>query len=320
MTKKNIAVIGGSGFIGTRLCGLLAEREDIDFKIIDLVKSEKYPNNWTLGDVRDYQSLVPAFESVDVVINLAAEHKDNVQPVSKYYATNVEGQKNICKAMDANGVKHLIFTSSVAVYGFVTEDTGEDGAINPFHEYGDSKYKAELVANEWLDEGKHLSIIRPTVVFGEGNRGNVYNLLRQIASGKFLMIGSGKNKKSMAYVGNVAAFINHLIDNANGTQVFNYADKPDFNMNTLVSTVNTALGKEAGTVRIPYFLGLAGGYAFDVLSWLLRRELPISSIRIKKFCAITQFKSRTDMCGFAKPQTLQDGLSATVRNEFANTD
>ena len=48
--------------------------------------------------------------------------------------------------MDKNKIKRLIFTSSVAVYGFVTEDTGEDGKINPFHEYGDSKYKAEQVS------------------------------------------------------------------------------------------------------------------------------------------------------------------------------
>ena len=54
-----------------------------------------------------------------------------------------------------------------------------------------------------------MTIIRPTVIFGEKNRGNVYNLLKQIASGKFLMIGKGQNRKSMAYVGNVVAFIKY---------------------------------------------------------------------------------------------------------------
>ena len=51
-----------------------------------------------------------------------------------------------------------------------------------------------------------LIIVRPTVIFGEGNRGNVYNLFKQIASNKFLMVGDGNNKKSLAYIGNVVAF------------------------------------------------------------------------------------------------------------------
>lgn len=73
------------------------------------------------------------------------------------------------------------------------------------------------------------------MVFGEQNRGNVYNLLRQIASGKFIMIGSGQNRKSMAYVENVAAFIEHALGFGPGVHIYNYIDKPDFDMNTLVA-------------------------------------------------------------------------------------
>ena len=57
--------------------------------------------------------------------------------------------------------------------------------------------------------GNSLIIVRPTVIFGEGNRGNVFNLFNQIASGKFVMVGKGENKKSMAYIGNVVAFWRH---------------------------------------------------------------------------------------------------------------
>ncbi|MBL3955904.1 NAD-dependent epimerase/dehydratase family protein, partial [Bacteroides thetaiotaomicron] len=68
---------------------------------------------------------------------------------------------------------------------------------------------------EWYDTHRewNIHILRPTVIFGEGNRGNVYNLLRQITSGRFLMVGDGENRKSMAYVGNVVAFIAFLIEN-----------------------------------------------------------------------------------------------------------
>lgn len=316
MSRKSIAVVGGSGFIGTRLCDLLDQRTDVTFKILDIEKSSKYPKQWVAADIRDKPSLIEPLKGVDTVINLAAEHKDNISPKSRYYSTNVDGQKNLCEAMDATGCKHLIFTSSVAVYGFVTEDTGENGKIKPFHEYGDSKYKAELAAEAWLNEDKHLAVIRPTVVFGEGNRGNVYNLLKQIATGRFLMIGSGKNKKSMAYVGNIAAFLNHLIDKPTNHQVFNYADKPDFDMNELVYTVNKSLNKKTSSIKIPIALGLTGGYCFDLLATITNKEFPISSIRVKKFCARTQFKTQTDLADFRQPFSLEDGLSKTVKYEF----
>lgn len=313
----NIVIIGGSGFIGTRLVDRLIKNKSLTVKVLDKTQSKKYPELYEYCDVTEIYSLRKTLSNeIDLVINLAAEHKDNVSPLSLYYDVNVEGQKNICTVMDEYHIKKMIFTSSVAVYGFVTEDTDESGNINPFNDYGKSKYQAELVTHAWLDDTKQFSVIRPTVVFGEGNRGNVYNLLRQVSSGKFLMIGKGENQKSMAYVENVAAFIEHLIEHGQGYQVFNYVDKPDFNMNKLVSVVYESLRETGSVLRLPYSLGLLAGYGFDLLAKLIGKELPISSIRVKKFCARTQFKSSTDYLGFKPPCSLEEGLSRTVKNEF----
>ena len=132
--------------------------------------------------------------------------------------------------------------------------------------------------------------------FGERNRGNVYNLLKQISSGKFLMVGKGRNKKSMAYVGNIVAFIRFLIENkTEGYHVYNYVDKPDFTMNELVGHVSEVLKKHIPTTHFPYWLGMLGGYGFDVLAWVLRKKLTVSSVRVKKFCATTQFDATKAM-------------------------
>ncbi len=315
----NIAIIGGSGFIGTRLCARFEENNAIDYVIIDIATSAAYPHKWRYGDLRDEDSLRKALNGkFDIVINLAAEHKDNIQPKVRYYETNENGQDILCKIMDEFSIEKLIFTSSVAVYGFVTEDTDESGKIAPFHAYGDSKYKAEMVAEKWYaqKDNRQLSVIRPTVVFGEGNRGNVYNLLRQIASRYFLIIGSGNNKKSMAYVENVVAFIEFLTHEGSGHQVINYVDKPDFDMNSLVNTVNVALGKTSKTFHLPYWIGLMIGHSSDILSKITKREFPISSIRVKKFCARTQFKTSTNYLGFKQPYNLTDGIERTVKHEF----
>lgn len=78
-----ITIIGGSGFIGTRLSGQLT-KENIEFKIVDIVKSEKYPEKWVFGDVTRPESLLEPLKGSDVIINLAAQHKDNVHPISLY--------------------------------------------------------------------------------------------------------------------------------------------------------------------------------------------------------------------------------------------
>ncbi|MFJ5358494.1 NAD-dependent epimerase/dehydratase family protein [Pectobacterium sp. CHL-2024] len=317
--NKSIAVIGGSGFIGTVLARRL-KKENLSFKILDKNKSQEFPSHWEYCDVTKIDTLIPVLKDVHTIINLAAEHKDNVNPISLYYDVNVTGAKNVCEAAKINSIKNIIFTSSVAVYGFVEKETGEDGEYHPFNHYGKSKLEAEYVYDTWVAESpdNKLVTIRPTVVFGENNRGNVYNLFRQIASGKFLMIGSGDNQKSMAYVENIAAFIHYVTGLSEGKYVFNYIDKPDFTMNELTKIITQALGKKESNIRVPYAVGLLGGYCFDVLSKMTGREFPVSSIRIKKFCARTQFKSNLiNDFDFVAPVPLSEGIARTVRNEFS---
>jgi nucleoside-diphosphate-sugar epimerase len=212
-----------------------------------------------------------------------------------------------------------VFTSSVAGYGFAEPGTDEAGAINPFNEYGRTKFKAEEKLRSWQAKSKNsLIIIRSTVIFGEGNRGNVFNLLNQIASNKFLMLGKGENKKSMAYIGNVVAFLDVCIATDQKYGVYNYVDTPDLTMNDLVSKVRLKLldKKDVG-LRLPYFLGLVLGYIADFVSILVHKNLSISSIRVKKFASSTEFKSsKGDLDDFEVPYSLIDGISRTLDAEF----
>ena len=304
-------IYGGAGFVGNRLCSELEV-----CKIQDIKSS-----NSDYCDIRDKNSLVGIMQKKDRIVLLAAEHRDDVSPISKYYDTNVLGTKNILDEMDRVGCKHLIFTSSVAVYGLNKVNPDEHHVVDPFNHYGKSKWEAEKVIKAWYDkdsDGKSVTIIRPTVIFGEKNRGNVYNLLKQIASGKFLMIGKGQNRKSMAYVGNVVAFIKHRLELAEeGYHVFNYIDKPDLTMTSLLGVIEKSLDKKIPSVRIPIWLGYLGGFGFDVLAFLTRKNLAISSVRVRKFVATTQFDStKAHSSGFKAPYTLEEGLDRTLNYEF----
>ncbi|MBP1617338.1 MAG: galE 2 [Bacteroidetes bacterium] len=315
-----IALIGGSGFVGTNLISLLSKNPNIQILNIDKQASIKYNSITTIANVLDKPSLISSLKGIEVVILLAAEHKDNVSPISLYYDVNVEGIKNTLEAMEMNGIKRIIFTSSVAIYGLNKENPSENTPADPFNHYGKSKWQAEEVLQKWYETHQdwNINIVRPTVIFGEGNRGNVYNLLKQIASGKFLMIGKGNNKKSMSYIGNIVAFIEFLTSKKTvGYEVYNYVDKPDFTTNDLVYHTGEVLNKHIPTTHIPYWLGMLGGYCFDAMGWILRKKLTVSSVRVKKFCAVTQFDSTKAMdSGFVPPFAIEEGLRRTLETEF----
>ena len=316
-----IYIIGGSGFVGSFLIKELLKNHNIT----NLDKNESpYLDDITInGVVRNLDSL-KINPKTKCVILLAAEHRDDVRPTSLYYDVNVQGTKNVLKAMDKAGVKNLIFTSSVAIYGLNKINPDENHPDDPFNHYGKSKWDAELAIRNWYDSApldKSVTILRPTVIFGEKNRGNVYNLFKQIASGKFVMIGKGNNKKSMAYVRNVVAFINNRIEiNEMGYNVFNYADKPDFTMLELIRIIQYKLNLQSTKKRIPYWLGLMGGYFFDLLSFIIKKKLNISSVRVKKFCATTQFNSEKVQNIFIPPYSLENGINNTLEYEFLNSE
>ena len=313
-----IAIIGGSGFIGSRLSLRLSKAEK-SFQIIDKASSGFFPEKVLRADVR--KPIPLAFSTHPVaLINLAAEHRDDVRPLSLYDEVNVGGARNVCDLARAKGVNKIIFTSSVAIYGFAPLGTNESGAIAPFNDYGRTKWEAEQVYTQWQAEdpqNRTLVIVRPTVVFGERNRGNVFNLLRQIASGKFLMVGDGLNRKSMAYVENVAAFLEYSLDFKPGIHIYNYIDKPDFTMNTLVAHVNKLLGRSSEIkFRLPFSLGLLIGSSFDLVAKITGKKFPISAIRIKKFCANSVYESAIESTGFIPPVPLMEAIEKTVRFEF----
>ena len=239
------------------------------------------------------------------------------------YDVNVDGGQNVIDAAKAHGIKTIVFTSTVAVYPLEPEDPlhGSNETHNPapFNDYGTSKLNSETTFQAWADEDaeRSLTMVRLVATFGIGNRGNIFTLINQIAGGKFMMIGSGKNLKSIAYVGNVSAFLAHALTFGKGTHLYNYADKPDLNMRDFVISVRDALGKEGTGPRIPYLPGLLGGYTFDILAKLTGKKFPISSIRVRKFCANTIVNAdKLEQTDFKAPYSLKTGLQDMIAAEF----
>ena len=107
-------LIGGSGFIGSRLANRLSSAGK-DFYIYDKAQSAYHSDVVTIGDVRDLNSLRLSIKSGSTIINLAAEHRDDVKPLCLYDEVNIGGARNICQVAREKNTKTIIFTISVVV-------------------------------------------------------------------------------------------------------------------------------------------------------------------------------------------------------------
>lgn len=317
---RRIFISGGSGFIGTHLIRHLIGIGYSNIINVDILLSAEFSEFTHIGDILDPSGYKHLLDESSVIFHLAAVHRDDVQPLSEYYRGNVEGTRKLCEAASEKGVTRIVFASTVAVYGFAPENTNETGTIAPFNEYGRTKFEAEKVLRQWQAEeptSRTLAIIRPTVVFGKGNRGNVYNLLKQIDSGRFVMIGNGQNCKSMAYVENVAEFLAGHLTAEPGVSVRNYVDKPDLSMTELVDIVQQALGHKQGRYfTIPKSFGLFIGLMFDMVALVTGQKFAISRIRVEKFCATTVFSSTNKLERFHPSHTLGSAIKHTLTSEF----
>lgn len=315
-----VAVVGGAGFIGTNLCRDL-EDLGVEFNIFDIRKSKTYPDRSIICDIRDLNDLNSKLFG-NVVIHLAAVHRDDVRDVNEYFQTNVCGTENLARSCRQKGITKIIFTSSVAVYGDAPVGSGEDAPLNPTNDYGVSKKLAETVLVEWQGEAKgkrSLVIVRPTVVFGEGNRGNIYNLVRQIESRKFIMIGRGQNIKSVAYVKNLTGFITNQIFHSIPLDYFNYVDEPSISMNEFIDQIHRCLGISRSRLRLPLTIALPIGHIFDFVGKITNKRFAVSRVRLVKFVADSAFSGqKAHTSGFVAPYGIEAAMIRTIDYDFLN--
>ncbi|MEX0844992.1 MAG: NAD-dependent epimerase/dehydratase family protein, partial [Balneolaceae bacterium] len=309
-------VTGGAGFIGRHFNNLLDEGNvtNIDIRVQKVVPNQVY------GDIRKIQDIRNSIGDANIIVHLAAAHYDFEKD---YFATNVEGTKNLLKVADEQNIDRFVFYSSVAVYGQNEEPAHEGTAPNPDNDYGRSKLEAEKLIKEWAEQKPERKVlfIRPAVVFGPHNFGNLFNLTRNIDRGLNFHIGRKPVIKSLAYVENLVEATHYLIHNmTEKSQTFNYVDNPQLTNFDISNNISAAFGQRK-SLTISYPLALLLGYFFDLIGKFIDKELMISVKRVKKFCTPTHFNAdKVFETGFKPRFTTVRALEYTTRWYIENRE
>lgn len=317
---RRIAVIGGSGFIGRHLVERLHALGAPVRVIGSTPPARPLPGEWIHCDVRDTAGLTAALAGTNVAYNLVAIHGPDPRPAALYHEINVGGARSVCQAAAAAGVRHLIFSSSAAVYG-TSVGCDETTTPTPRDAYGESKLFAEAVYREWASgqAGRVLSIVRPTVVFGVGGEGTAGRFFRHVAGPGFAHVGAAGNRRSLAFVDNVAAFLAFVMDLPGEFHLYNYADQPDLSVAEIVSTIREALNLPAAPRQ-----SLAGACAATLAEAVRARLRGQRGPRFRTVRTVLQQlaldrrldASRAHRCGFVPPTPLRDALQDTARADL----
>lgn len=295
-------LFGGAGFIGTHFANhLLATRAVEQIFLADFrpIMPSAWPKGLQLayhdGQVRPCQldvrqpishSDLPA--QADLIVNLAAVHREPGHEAHEYFGTNLPGAEHVCAWAEQVGCQQIIFTSSIAPYGPTEEQKDENSLPVPLSPYGASKLAAEKIHLGWqrAGKGRRLLIVRPGVVFGPGEGGNLTRMVRAVLGRYFFYMGNRQTRKAGGYVKELCHALTWVMDwqekNRSDTTLFNFTMDPAPTVEEYVEAICRVAGVQRFVPNVPYPLLLGASYPIEAFSRPLGIHQPISPVRIRK--------------------------------------
>lgn len=301
--KWNTCIIfGGAGFIGSHFAKFLLNNGLVCRVILADIKPIRDDFNFDPSqvsfvelDVRKPPSVWQLPTSVDLIANFAAVHREPGHELHEYYETNLPGADNVCAWAEQVGCQNIVFTSSIAPYG-PTESVKTEASIpTPNMPYGGSKLAAEKIHMGWQRAGlgRKLVIVRPGVVFGPGERGNVTRLVQATLRRYFLYMGNKETRKAGGYVKelvNTMRWALSKIPESGGIFLYNFTVPKAPSVEDYVNTTLKVIGKNFFIPVVPFKLLLAISYVIEVFAKPLGINQPISPVRIKKLIRSTNIE------------------------------
>ena len=295
-------IFGGTGFIGSFFAVHLLEKENFEKVYLydhELMSQKEFAYRKSMvanypqiieveGDVREAISWLPA-EKVTLVANFAAVHREPGHEGIEYYTTNLLGAENVCAWAEKVDCNKMIFTSSIAPYGPSEAVRDESSLPVPETAYGGSKLAAEKIHQVWQAKNvtdRQLVIVRPGVVFGPGEGGNVSRLIKAVLKRYFLYMGNQKTRKAGTYVKELCCamiwVLNSEIAKTEGVTLFNMSMNPGPSIEEYVDTIARVSEIKVWVPGLPSTLVFMIAYTIDLFAKPLGIKHPFSPVRIRK--------------------------------------
>lgn len=316
-------VTGATGFIGCHLTDellrhgvtvrALVHTTDIRTNIAEQV--ERF-----LGDVRDLEAVKAAVVGCDIVFHLAAKAhalSERRQNESEYYAVNVDGTRNLLEAASALPGCKVVFFSSVKVMGEGgVECLDESVEPRPSTEYGRSKLAAErLVVAYGKRSGASATCLRLPLVYGPGNKGNLFQMIAAIDRGFFPPIPNVRNRRSMVHVSNVviAAILVANSPSANG-ECYIVKDGKDYSTRDLYEGICHQLGRGLPRWQTPLWLLKAVAGVGEIIGLIRGRRVLFDCDAMEKLLGSAWYSSEkiSRELGYRPPVCFEDSLPELI--------
>lgn len=254
-----------------------------------------------------YHELVRGCEAV---VHCAALVHDRSAPAGRYQALNVDATATLLDAAAGEGVRSFVFLSTSAVYGSGPfENAAEDHDLRPATPYAESKLRSEqaLAASPIACK----VALRPALVFGEGDRGNMLSLISAIERGRYFNIGGNAAKKSVVCADDVAQACLRCLALPDGFHVHNVANREPVGVMELADAIAEILGRRRPPA-LPQAL-LSGGAR--LMEALLGERSPLTVEKLRTLSTTTTCSSErlAAATGFVPGVPLRQALAAEVR-------
>ncbi len=300
---KSAVIFGGTGFIGVYFAQYLLENghagkvylvdiEPVEVKFSEFRKKQVAQDSriaFVKGDVRQSLDWFFPSEQVTLIANFAAIHREPGHEDWEYYQTNLLGAENVCAWAEKVGCNNVIFTSSISPYGPSEEVKDERSLPSPVTAYGGSKLAAEKIHQIWQardDTNRRLVIVRPGVVFGPGEGGNVSRLIKAVLHRYFFYMSNQNTRKAGVYVKELCHAMWWVLQrqSTSGEHVslFNMSMNPGPSIQDYVNTVCSVAEVHRFVPGVPYRLLLIIAYLIDAVARPLGIKHPFSPVRIRK--------------------------------------
>ncbi len=320
----NVLVTGATGFVGSYLVPALLEKGcNLRLLVRDAGKARKlFGDSCEViqGNVENKGDVKGCCRDIDVVYHMAAlmgHDLPSEQAFERFRRVNVTGTQNMIDEAKESHVKKFIHVSSTAALGLQPAGrVDENTDCNPYTPYQVTKREGELcVLNEAREGHLPAIVVRPSMVYGPGFKGDFLTMAKVCKTGFFPKIGRGENLSPALYITDLVNALVLLADKGRTGEIYMVSSQESYSLAMTAGIIGNSLNKKIHFIYIPRWLAVFGAGALEKLCLLAGRRPPVTQRNIQSVSTdriVDISKAAADL-GFAPLVSLEEGLPKAVK-------